>query len=256
MARGYDLLGNIAIIEEESRADERKKAKELLSTHKQISTVLAKAGAVTGIYRIRKVRYVAGKKNYIADYRENNCLFRFDVRKTFFSNRLSFERTRILGLVKPEEDVMVMFAGVGPFAIEIAKSQRKSTVRCIELNRDAYNYLLENVRLNKVKNVTAQCGDVKKLSKKNEGFADRVVMPMPKTSLSFLDDALRVSKRKSVIHLYTFGPAESVVKNTKKAIREHAKKNRYSVKFLSDRVVRPYSAMETEIVLDFTVIKK
>ena len=103
MARGYDLLGNIAIIEEESRAKEREKAKELLGTHKQVRTVLAKAGAVTGVYRIRKVRYVAGERNYTADYRENNCLFRFDVRKTFFSNRLSFERTRILGLVKPKE---------------------------------------------------------------------------------------------------------------------------------------------------------
>lgn len=256
MARGYDLLGNIAIIEEESRAKERARARELLATHRQVSTVLAKAGAVTGIYRIRKVRYVAGERNYTADYRENNCLFRFDVRKTFFSNRLSFERTRILGLVKPMERVMVLFAGVGPFAIEIAKSHPKTTVRCIELNRNAYNYLLDNVRLNKVHNVTAQCGSVKRLSGDNEGFADRVVMPMPKTSLSFLDDALRVSKKKSVVHIYTFGPAESVVGDTKMAIREHAKRNGYKVRFLLDRVVRPYSARETEIVLDYAIIRK
>ena len=41
------------------------------------------------------------------------------------------------------------FAGVGPFAIEIAKSHPRASVLAIELNPSAYGYMLKNIRLNK-----------------------------------------------------------------------------------------------------------
>jgi len=255
LTRGYDMLGNIAIIDLSGKLKrkERKIADALMRSHKSVKTVLAKAGAVSGVYRIRKVRYVAGEKNYIAEYRENNCTFRFDVRKTFFSNRLSFERTRIMGLVKDKESVMVMFAGVGPFAIEIAKAHPKTTVRGIELNRNACTYMNGNIKLNKVTNVKAQCGDVKKLAGRNRGFADRIIMPLPNSSIEFLDQVFTVAKRKAVVHLYRIGPTGAVVADTKAMIREHAKRKGYSVRFVFDRVVRPYSSKDVEIVLDFAI---
>lgn len=255
MARGYDLLGNIAVIEPMGRPEERKKAHELMKTHAHITTVLAKAGAVSGRYRTRKHRFVAGKRTKIAVYKENGCTFRFNVDKSFFSNRLSYERSRIMALAKKGENVMVMFAGVGPFAIEIAKSHPKSEVVAVELNRNAYKYMLENIKLNKVQNVTALNCDVRKIPRKYNGFADRIVMPMPKSSLMFLDRVLNVVKSRCIVHLYSFGNSETAFDDVYGLIKEHAKKNGYRVKPILERAVRPYSAKEIEIVLDFLVIK-
>jgi tRNA (guanine37-N1)-methyltransferase len=254
--QSYDILGSIAIIEFEGTGKrELAFAKHLLKLHKNVETVIAKAGAVKGKYRTRKFRHVAGKRNFIALYKENGCTFRFDVRKTFFSNRLSFERSRINSLVKDGENVMVMFAGVGPFAIEIAKYHKKANVVGIELNSYACRMFKENIKLNKLGNVTVEEGDVKKLSKKYKGFADRIIMPLPWESTKYIDDALVVAKKSAVVHLYAFGPNESAYNDITKKIREHAKQKGYNVKILFKRVVRTYSSREIEAVVDYALRK-
>lgn len=254
LSRGYDLLGDIAIIEfKGKKSSERKIASVLMETNSNIKTVLAKVGAVSGKYRVRKVRHVGGKKTFVANYRENGCLFRFDVRKVYFSNRLSFERSRILSLVKNKENVMVMFAGVGPFAIEIGKKFKDANVVAIELNKHGYNYMVENIKLNKLNNVEPILGDVKKI-KKYSNFADRIIMPLPKSSLNYLDDAYRIAKKRSIIHLYTFSNQDKQIEVIN-AIKENARKRNYKVKILNKRTVRPYSTSTSEIVVDYLILK-
>ncbi len=256
LSRGYDQMGNIAVIEfRGKRSEEKKIAKILMRYNNSIKTVLAKAGAVTGKYRIRKLRYVAGAKNYVAQYRENGCTFRFDVRKAYFSNRLSFERSRILRLVKKGERVMVMFAGVGPFAIEIARNTKGTRVVAIELNRSAYKYMNENIKLNRLTNVKAIQGDVKKIAAKYGNFADRIIMPLPKSSLDFLDQAYKVAGRNAVVHLYAFSSAKNPFGDVIKALKEHSKRRKFSIRVLNKRVVRPYSASEREVVIDYRMKK-
>ncbi len=254
--RGYDILGNIAVIDfDGTRAMEKEFARQILERHRGVSTVLAKAGAVKGKYRTREFRHVLGKKNFTADYRENGCEFRFDVRKTFFSNRLSFERARITGLVGKKEKVMVLFSGIGPFAIEIAKAHRDAAVVGIELNRYASNAANDNIRINKVTNVHLVNGDVKTASNKYANFADRVIVLMPKQSLEFLDEILTVSKKRAKVHLYAFGASDTAYATVAKALKLHASQNGYRIREDSRRVVRPYSAREVEIVIDYTIRK-
>ncbi len=258
LTSGYDLLGNIAIIDVSDKLADKEAviAKAILASNKSITTVIAKAGAVSGIYRVRRFRYISGKRTYIATYRENGSVFVFDVRKTFFSNRLSYERSRINALVKKAEHVAVPFAGVGPFAIEIAKAHPDAKVIAIELNKDAYDSMVKNIKLNKTGSVKAYLGDVKRIAKRHASWADRVVMPTPKTSMDFLDEALVLSKRVSTVHIYLFCDAEGGIQKAKKAIRAHAKANSYGVRFNNLRVVRPYSKDEIEIVIDYTIRKK
>lgn len=254
---GYELLGDIAIIEfKGGRKGEVALGRELMGRNPLIKTVLAKAGPVTGKYRVRKLRHVCGRRNYLAHYRENGCSFIFDVRKTFFSSKLSFERSRILAQVREGENVMVMFSGVGPFAIEIAKARRSASVIGIEANPDSHRYMLGNIRLNKVSNVTAVKGDVKRAAKRHASFADRVIMPLPWSSLDFLGEALLVSKRKATVHIYVIGDANTVVEHAWRRIREHAKENAYAAKRLFTRVVRTYSPKEVEMVIDYTITKR
>lgn len=255
-AAHFDVLGSTAVIEVKNLKDRGKSlARRILAENHNVKTVLAKAGPVTGQYRTRKYRYVAGIKRYAVEYRESGCSFSFDPRKTFFSPRLSYERSRISGLVKDGENVMVMFAGVGPFAIVIAKSHKGAHVVGIEKNPYAYKMMKQNIAINRAKNVVAEKGDVKSKAAMYSGFADRIVMPLPWSSIDFLDAALQIAKPEAIIHIYAFGKTDNVKDDSWDLIKKHAKKNHYAAKLLFSRVVRPYSAKESEIVIDFRVRK-
>ena len=253
---GYDLLGRTAIIEfRGSRAKAKEAALTLMKFDQRIETVLLKAGPVEGKFRTRRLSYLAGKKKYTVEYRENGCLFRFDPRKTFFSSRLSFERSRILNLAKDGEEVCVMFAGAGPFAIELAKKFKGSMITAIEENPASIRYMKENIALNKLKNVISVKGDVKKVAKRYKDSADRIIMPLPWSSLEFLDEAAMVAKKLATVQIYIFGKTEGLESDSWKKIIAHSRKNRYFVRKIFSRAVRTYSATESEIVIDYQIRK-
>lgn len=125
--RAFDFLGNIAIVNfhKEFKQSERKKyAQELMKKNKSIKTVLEKVGKVSGRLRKPTLKHLAGKKTKEVLYKENNCVFRFNVDTTYFSPRLSNERKEIASKIKKGENVLVMFAGVSPFSIVIAKNSK------------------------------------------------------------------------------------------------------------------------------------
>ena len=255
IAGGYEALGNIAIVEIPEKLYKGTKGKKIgraiIESSRTIGTVLAKAGPVSGRFRTRKFAFVAGKRTYIANYRENGCMFRFDVRKVFFSSKLSFERRRIAKAAGDLENIAVPFAGVGPFAIEIAKAHPTSRIMAIELNRHAYKYMLENIGINKVGNVVPVLGDFAEFAEKNVAWADRVVMPMPKAGLEFVIPALRIAKRKANFHLYAFceaeGGADRLFGEIEKIAADHGRR----ISLVSARRVRNYSSSEIEVVIDF-----
>jgi len=251
-AQGYELYGSIAIIESEPKKAD-KIARNLLLSNRNIKTVLRKGGAVSGRYRTRRFFYVAGSKNYIVDYKENGCEFRFDIRKVFFSTKLGYERKRVSDSVKDGERVIVMFAGVGPYAIEIAKSHKTCKVVAIELNRTACDYMRANTRLNKTPNVAVEEGDVSCFARKYARFADRIIMPLPKEAGKFLPLALKMCRRTCKIHYYSFckiGREKEEINMLKKFVE--GKKKRF--KLIAHRAVRPYSASEIELAVDFKVL--
>jgi tRNA (guanine37-N1)-methyltransferase len=46
-----------------------------------------------------------------------------------------------------------MFCGIGPLAVKAAASNKKIKVICNDLNPECYQYLNQNIELNKVKNL-------------------------------------------------------------------------------------------------------
>ena len=252
----YDLLGTTAIIDLKNEKDGGMGlARRILGENPRIRTVLAKAGPVSGVYRTRKLKYLLGEKRYIVEYKENGCAFVFDPRRAFFSPRLSFERSRIIRLVRDGERVIVMFAGVGPFAITIAKAHKNAEVVGIEKNPYACRRMVDSIKLNRTANVKAVQGDVKRVSRKYAGFADRIIMPLPWSSLEFLDSVVEVAKPRATVHLYVFGATDTVLRDSWKLITEHMKKRGCTARRLFSRIVRPYSARESEIVIDFAIRK-
>lgn len=224
----YDVIGGIAIVKfnKEKKEEKLKIAKKLLK-RKNIKTVLEKSERVKGRLRTMKVRFVAGENTLETVHKENNCLFRLNVESCYFSPRLSEERKQVAEKVGKKDKVLVMFSGVAPYAIIIAK--RAEEVTAIELSRECNRYAKANVRLNKLENLRLIQGDVKKKTPKQK--FDKIVMPRPNLRETFLKQAFSASKKGTMVYYYCFGKEKERNKMIEQIYRE-SKKARKKIKIL------------------------
>lgn len=180
-------------------------AEEIIKRLPYVKSVWAAIPGVEGPYRLRKYEWLAGEQRSETIYKEHGCLFKVDISKVYISPSLNYEHMRVARLVKPSEVVINMFAGVGLFSIIIAKHSRPQKVYSIDINPDAYYYMVENVKLNKVEEVVeAILGDARDvILARLRNTADRVLMPYPELVLEYLVYALEALKNKvGWIHLY------------------------------------------------------
>ncbi len=160
----FDVVGSVAILEIPEGLEKREKliARELLNLHKNIKTVCKKVGERKGTYRLRKYKKILGD-SFETVHVESGCGFKLDIKKAYFSVRESTERLRIVEQTKPGDKVLVLFSGVGPFGIILAKKTGCS-VDMVEINPNACEYAEENIRLNKVwDKVKNYCGDAREI---------------------------------------------------------------------------------------------
>lgn len=211
----YDLIGDIAIFPENVKPS---LGKQLLNSS-NVHVILRQKGIHAGEYRTRNVVWVAGEKRTETVHKENGVVMKLDVRDCYFSPRLATERLRIAKQVKPGEKVLVLFSGVGPYLLTIARHSRASLIVGVEKNAIAHRYAQYNCR--KFPQVRLFHKDVRQFSVP-EKF-DRVLMPLPKSAEDFLDVAYKLVKKKGVIHFYDFVP-EADMKKTLKKIRKKIKK--------------------------------
>lgn len=163
MPSAFDMIGDIIIVEirDEAVKHETLIGQTLLDMHKNINAVLKRAGVHEGTFRTQKLTWLAGEKRKETIYKETDCRIKLDVEQVYFSPRLSTERKRIAQLVKPGEDVLVMFSGCAPYPCVISRNSKADCVYGIEINPVGHEYGLENVRLNKLSNVRLYNGDVR-----------------------------------------------------------------------------------------------
>src|SRR3989344_222607 len=166
--KSYDIFGNVALVKfskNTTLSQKKKFALKLLKNLKSVKTILEKSGKFKGRLRKQETKFIAGENTKEVIYRENDCVFRFNIDKTYFSPRLSNERKEIAGLVNKRDKVLVMFAGAAPFSIAIA---RKTGARVYnnEINKEANKYGRLNAELNKVKDkICFVDGDIKRVAK-------------------------------------------------------------------------------------------
>ncbi|MFH0977877.1 MAG: class I SAM-dependent methyltransferase family protein [Candidatus Woesearchaeota archaeon] len=203
----FDLVGDILIFADFPKELSKKKklvGKALLKLYRQVKVVCVKTRKYSGVYRTPKLAIIAGEKRKETVYKENNCLMKLDVEKCYFSPRLGNERLRVARLVQPNETVLVMFSGVAPYLLVIAKNSKAKAVYGVEKNPVAHKYALENLKLNKLSNVILKRGDVKSIIPALGLRFDRVLMPLPKGAEDFLSVAIPCVKRNGVLHFYDF----------------------------------------------------
>ena len=218
----FDIIGDIAIIKmpNSSAAKPETVAEAIMARHGNVKTVFAQTSGITGDYRLRSLKHVAGENRTVTVHRESGCCFAVDVESCYFSPRLLHERLRIARLVQPDEVVVNMFAGVGCFSIIIAKHSQAAKVFSIDVNPVTVAFMAENIRRNRVYGkVVPLLGDAKAIIEARlQCCADRVLMPLPEKAFAYLPCAVSALKKSGGwIHVHAFehalkteNPAEKV----------------------------------------------
>ncbi|MCK4553195.1 hypothetical protein KAT80_03250 [Candidatus Pacearchaeota archaeon] len=265
--RAFDVLGNIAIVnfpDDFKLKNKKKFAEKLLKEQSSIKTILEKQGKVKGRLRKISTKHLAGEKTKEVLYKENKCVFRFNIDTTYFSPRLSNERNEIASKIKKGDEVLVMFAGVAPFSIVIAKNSNAKKVYSNEINREANKYAKLNIERNKLKDkVELIPGDIKKVAKSLPKF-NVVVMPRPKLKESFLEQAFMLSKKNTRIYYYDFckiGEAPPGVpqnlwgkKLIVEKIKKEAQKFKKKIKILKVKQAGEIAPYKIRLRVDFKVL--
>jgi tRNA (guanine37-N1)-methyltransferase len=208
--RGFDITGDIAVMEVPRELEKKQKliAKTLQATLPYIKAVAKKKGGHKGIYRKQPVQILSGEHRKTTVHKEHRLEFGLNIESCYFSPRLATERIRIARQTRPGEQVLVMFSGVAPYVLVIAKHSQAAQVTGIEANPEAHKYAVENVKRNRLSHkVILIKGDARKKLPKT--LFDRIIMPWPQKADKFLDTALKHAKKTAFIHFYDFQPEGS-----------------------------------------------
>jgi tRNA (guanine37-N1)-methyltransferase len=215
--------------------------------------VVKKKGPHLGKYRIQKYELIAGEPKYEVIHKENQLNLKLNINETYYSPRSANERMRIARLVKPNESVLVMFSGIGPYALVLSKFSRAKKIIGVEINEKAHEYALENAKLNKSNNIEFYKGDVNKIVPKlNEKF-DRIIMPLPKTSVTYLPLALKYIKHSGIIHFYDFSEESKIPSSTINKIQAACEKSKRKFKILKITKCGQQSPRVYRVCADFQV---
>jgi tRNA (guanine37-N1)-methyltransferase len=217
-------------------------AGELLRSRPSLHTVLFPLSEVEGEYRTRRFEVLAGEPTTRTTCTEYGNRLVIDLSLAYFSARLSTERQRIAGLMEEDECVLDMFAGIGPFAIALAR--KAALVVAVDLNPRAVQLMEENIRLNRVRKVLPFLADASHIGAVLPWKFDRIIMNHPFGSLSFLPEAFRLCRPGGMIHCYVLEESEG------EALPEIRK---FPAREVHERVVRSYAPGRWHAVYDIVV---
>ncbi|MBN2334066.1 class I SAM-dependent methyltransferase family protein [Candidatus Bathyarchaeota archaeon] len=256
----FDILGSksgaVAIIEipESLSQFEGEIGAAIQTVHKNVKSVLGKDSDRHGEYRLRSLRLIVGDPDTEVIHKESGCSFKLDPRVTYFSTRESTERERIVEKVAPGEEVLVMFSGVSPYPVCIAKRHPDIIVTAVEINPEAHRYALENVRLNKVsERVKPILGDVREVCPSLGQRFDRVLMPLPKGAYMFLDVAVPMVKPGGILHFYHWAAEDDPYSEAQRLVSKAAGKLNRSAEFIDGVKVSLYSPRVCKVRVDAVI---
>lgn len=249
----YERLGEIVILHEDDAERAEAIAEAIMSSDLKAKTVINRASPIQGEQRVREWDVLRGTDTETV-HREYGCEFLLDVTEVYFSPRLATERHRVIQQVEAGERVFDMFAGVGPFAVPMAK--RGATVIAVDINERATTYLEENARRNGVEeDITVLTGDVREVAREYEDWADRIVMNLPHSADAFLETAVSLAGDDCLLHYYDiqheddpYGPGEAAVRQ--------AVGDQYAVDIQTRRTVRSYAPHELNVCIDARLTRR
>ncbi|MDO8726351.1 MAG: class I SAM-dependent methyltransferase family protein [Candidatus Methanoperedens sp.] len=199
----FEVIGDIAVLSLPPLLYDEKHlvAQALVSQNKNVKVVLLKKNKLSGENRTAEFEIVIGDRTSTI-HKENDCLFNVDIARTYFSGKLYFERSRIADEVKDGENVLVLFCGVGPFLMPIAKKKNVNIIG-LEKNPFACTLFRKNAGLNHI-GADIILGDANSICNIFKTRFDRIIMPTPYGQDHFLSFARPLLKPGGTVHFYTF----------------------------------------------------
>lgn len=141
LPRSYDVVGDVAIVhawpEGKAPEDPESVGLALMHRNKGIKVCAVRTSSLQGTERAPgELTVVAGPKRdpLVTTHSEHGIKCVVDLNRTFFSPRMGPERLRLCQQVARGERVLVLFAGVGMEALQIAGRTEASRVVAVELN--------------------------------------------------------------------------------------------------------------------------
>ncbi|MCA1812878.1 MAG: class I SAM-dependent methyltransferase family protein [Halobacteriales archaeon] len=252
----FDVVGDLIVVKLEPgllpHAAEVGRA--LLAAHKGARGVLLDEG-VQGTYRIRALRTIAGEPRTRTEHREHGLRLDVDLAKAYFSPRLASEHARVAEQVRQGEVVLDLFAGVGPFALLIAKHGKAQRVYAVDLNADAVEAIQRNAQRNKVEErVQAVLADADEFARSVQGRCDRVIMNLPHGADQHWEQALGAGKPRAVVHYHRIIERAQVDAHVRGLV-ERAALAGWRVTERERRVVRDYSPAQSHYAVDFEAMR-
>lgn len=237
----------------------------LLDLHGEADTVLDRDG-IAGEHRQPNVSVVAGEGDTETVHTEHGTDYAMDLARVMFAPGNKAERARMGEEAGDGERVLDMFAGIGYFALPMARAG--ADVTAVERNPEAFRFLAENAQLNGVGEtlscVLGDCRDV-------DTEADRVVMgyydalgggPVHEESGSaavqdettadpgYLAAALDNLVADGVLHVHAAVPEPELWERPESRLREGCAVAGRDVEVLDRRKVKSHSEGVWHVVLD------
>ena len=236
----YKKIGDILILDNSHPDDDYNE----LSRRHNVKTIM-KINHIQGTKREPVYKILYGGETETVN-KENGCLFKLDLAKVMWSKGNNNERLRIARLVEDDETVLDMFAGIGYFSIPIGVHANAREVISIEINPNSYHFLCENIRLNKLDNVTPILGDGKVETPKYR--ADRIIMGYVKTTHHYLKAAIGSLNEGGVLHYHETVPEKLM--NTRPFERIMSEADGREVELLKVNKIKKYAPGVEHVVID------
>lgn len=266
---GFDQLGKIVLLKLDS---------ELLPYKQQIGviylkilrveSVFIKIGEVHSLFRTSHWECIAGSNSPISQVQLYGLRLQVNIQEVYFNPRLGQEYLQIARQCQPDEVIIDMFAGIGPFALMCAKEQNVIVHAC-ELNPAAIELFKENVVLNQKKiqgEIHVYQGDSRKILPELPAV-NRIIMNLPGQAIKFLDIALTRLQAGGCLHLHQFVPnprqqdkliLDEFQKKISTILTKHST-NFYDVEAswqITNRMLREVSPSKAHIVWDIKNLDK
>lgn len=239
----WKKIGDILILDNKFTVQSDTQLKELLDKH-NVKTIM-KVDHIYGTKREPVIKLLYGNDTETIN-KENGCLFKLDLKKVMWSKGNNNERIRIAKLVEDNETVIDMFAGIGYFSIPIGVHSNAKQIYSIEINPNSFHYLKENIKLNKISNITPLLGDCINITPDYK--ADRIIMGYVKTTHHYLKVAIDSLNKGGVIHYHETVPEKLMDIRPINRIKELAGDRQ--VEFLKLNKVKKYSPGVFHVVCD------
>jgi tRNA wybutosine-synthesizing protein 2 len=212
---------------------------------------IVKLGKIHGQKREPSVEMIYGEGTETT-HKENHCLFKIDVARIMWSKGNTAERMRMSKLPEDNETIIDMFAGIGYFTIPMAVHSNPKKIYAIEINPVSYNYLCENIKLNKIEStvepILGDCG-----KQEFDHIADRISMGYIGGTHHYLDSAISYLKEGGIIHYHESTPESILFKRPVERVKQAALKQDRTIEVLNKRSIKKYSPGVHHTVIDVRV---